>query len=128
MAVSRAIRIAIAMAALAVTANVLAATPALAASTYCSPTGDLCYAAKKRNGAIRITFDTFSFDGRVNVCVTPPRGSRQCRSFRLRRGSSGLYGFDVRWSAHFSNRGRGRYSVRFRAFAGNLGPPVDFRR
>jgi hypothetical protein len=106
----------------------LAAAPASAASTYCSSTGDVCYAARRQAGVVRLRLDTFSFSGPVRVCVTPPRGARTCRSFQLFRRAGGLRGMNARWSAHFTNQGAGRYRVRFFAGGSALGPSVSFTR
>jgi hypothetical protein len=113
---------------LAAVVSGLVAAPASAASTYCSTSGDLCYAARRERGVVRLRFDTFSFTGRVRVCVTPPRGARACRSFRLVRHGMGVRGMNARWSAHFPNQGAGRYRVRFFAGGSALGPSVSFTR
>ena len=117
---------------IATLAPVLAAAavaPAPAEATgYCSPTGDYCHSAGKRDGVVRLTLDTFAFRGRVRVCVTAPDDRRTCRRFRLRRRANGVHGFSVRWSAHFPDRGPGRYRVRFRYAGTSLGPADSFRR
>lgn len=104
-----------------------APAPAVAASPYCSPTGDLCHQAVNRGGVVRIMFDTLAFRGRVRVCVTDPSGDRACNRFRLRSRNGG-FGFTVRWSRHFPNGGRGRYRVRFYRGGAQLGPADTFRR
>ena len=111
----------------ALVAAALAPAPA-AASSYCSPTGDYCHSAGERDGVVRITLDTFSFRGRVRVCVTGPEDRTTCRRFRLRAGKHGVYGFSVRWSTHFPDQGAGTYRVRFRYAGTSLGPADTFRR
>ena len=109
----------------------LTALPASASarSGYCSPTGDVCYSAKKlRGGDALLRFGTFSFRGRIEICVTAPDRSRRCKTFRLRLDRAGIYAVRVRWSRHFPKRGRGVYRVRFRRGGANLGPRVGFRR
>jgi hypothetical protein len=96
------------------------------ASSYCSPTGDFCQAAVKKQGVWRIRMLTFSFRGRIRVCVTSPDSSRSCRRFLLRSEGQALFGFDVRWSRHFPNDGPGRYSVRFSQSGYKLGRDVHF--
>ncbi len=109
--------------------SVVLAIPAPAgATTYCSPTGDYCHGAVNRGGVVRIMLETFSFRRRVQVCVTGPASTATCRCFRLRRRDAGTYGFNVRWSAHFPNERRGRYTVRFRYDGATLGPRAIFRR
>lgn len=109
-----------------------APAPAAAASSYCSPTGDYCYSAGVRKGAVRLVLGTFSFRGRVRVCVTPPDGDTpDCRAFRLGKTKNGIYEVDVKWSAHFPRRGPGTYRVTFApATTGGakLGPGATFRR
>jgi hypothetical protein len=106
----------------------LAPGPAAAASTYRSTTGDVCYSARRVDGVLRLRLDTFSFAVPVRVCVTPPRGARACRSFRLFRRAGGLRGMNARWSAHFPDRGAGRYRVRFLVGGTAIGPSVSFTR
>lgn len=101
---------------------------AAASSSYCSETGDYCYRAAKVRGSWRISLSTFSFQGRVRTCVTAPDATRTCRRFRVREGKYGIYSFDVRWSKHFPNRGRGRYRVAFFVQGNRIGPGVSFRR
>lgn len=112
----------------ALIAGALLPSAAVAASGYCSPSGDYCHSAKKRAGVIRLSLGTFSFRGRAGVCVTGPEDRRTCRSFRLRQRTGGVYGFDIRWSAHFPDQGRGTYRVRFRYSGATLGPRDTFRR
>ena len=114
--------------ALAAAALAITAAPAHAASGYCSPSGDQCYSAKTIKGAVHLLYGTFSFRGRIEACVTPPRGSATCKSFRLREEKGGIHAIDVKWSAHFPNRGKGTYRVRYRLDGSALGPAVTFRR
>ncbi len=106
----------------------LGAGTAAAASTYCSASGDVCYAARNQGGVVRLRLDTFSFPGPVRVCVTPPRGPRECRDFRLTVRTDGVRGMNVRWSRHFRNQGAGSYRVRFLVNGSVIGPSVSFRR
>ena len=105
---------------------------AAAASGFCSPTGDYCTSAVVRQGAVRLALTTFSFTGKVRVCVAPPGGGTpDCRRFTLQNGPAGTFGIDVRWSAHFPRRGPGTYRVSFAPDAAGgqkLGPSVSFRR
>ena len=106
-----------------------AASDAQAARGYCSPSGDYCYAVKKREDVWPITFGTFSFRGRVKTCVTGPAEIEVCRRFRLRLDRErSIYRFAVRWSRHFPNEGAGRYRVRFFWQGSRLGPGVSFAR
>jgi hypothetical protein len=106
----------------------LGAGTASAASQHCSSTGDVCYGARTAGGVVRLRLDTFSFTQPVRVCVTPPRGARACKAFRLFRRPAGLYGMNARWSAHFPDRGAGAYRVRFLVGGTAIGPAVTFTR
>ena len=115
--------------ALAVVLAAAPAAPAEAASTYCSPSGDLCYGAFANSPPVRLRITLFAqYFTRYRLCVTSPAGTRDCRRFSVRRTSRGLYGSNVRWSRHFPNRGRGTYRVRWSAGGEKLGPAVTFRR
>ncbi len=132
MPLRRAVCTVLAAASVLIASGGAATAPAAAASSYCSPTGDYCYSATLRGGAVRLGLSTFSFRGRLRVCVTPPAGgSRDCRTFRLRRTSDGIFQVDVKWSAHFPRHGPGTYRVSFApATTGGakLGPGTTFRR
>ena len=109
---------------------VLLAVPsaAQARSSYCSPSGDYCTSVKERGSGAVLRLGTFSFRGRVRVCVRAPRGGGTCKRFRLRRTSNGIYEIRRRWGAHFPDRGPGVYRVRFQKFGDTLGPVLSFRR
>lgn len=114
---------------LALTGALLALTagPAMA-NGYCSPTGDYCMSAAKKKGAVRISLATFSFRGRVRVCVTAPDGAKACKRFELelRRPDADVYSFDVRWDRYFPDGGAGRYRVRFSQQGNRIGRVLRF--
>ena len=117
-------------AALAAASLVLAAAAptAGAASTYCSPTGDLCYGKLARSPVkLRITLAAEYFE-RYRLCVTGPDGGRDCKRFSVRRQPSGVYESTVRWSRHFPNRGHGIYRARWFSGGRALGPRISYRR
>ncbi len=94
----------------------LAPAGAQAATGRCSASGDSCSSTSTRKGKVRLVFSTFSVRGRVETCVTGPRGAeRECKRFLLRRGAHGIFVVNVAWSAYFTRRGAGRYRVTFRA-------------
>lgn len=132
MPLRRAVCAGLAGAAVVIGSGGAAPTPAAAASGYCSPSGDFCYSARVRKGAVRLALGTVAFRGQVRVCVTPPDGGApDCEAFRLRRTKAHAYEFDVKWSAHFPRRGPGTYRVTFAPAAANgskLGPGASFRR
>lgn len=115
---------------LLMSAALLVPAGAQAASGRCSQSGDSCYSAGKRKGKVRLVFSTFSVRGRVETCVTGPRGAaRECKRFLLRRGARGIYVVDVAWSAYFTPHGAGRYRVTFRAPGADAAyPGVSFVR
>ena len=115
--------------ALLVAAVALVTPPAAsAASTFCSPTGDLCYGVVTKS-PVRLRITTIAeFFKRYQLCVTGPGGARDCRSFRMRAAPGGTRRSTVRWSQHFPNRGHGTYRVRYRQGGQPLGPAVTFRR
>ncbi len=108
--------------------GVLTPGSARAASSYCSSSGDVCYSAKKRDGAVRLGLGTFALRGTVDVCVRAPDATRKCVGFRLRERARGIFEIDARWSAHFPRKGPGTYRVTFvpRGIDTAIGPPVTF--
>lgn len=123
----RARRSAAAIAVAGALAGVALPGAAVAASGYCSPSGDQCYSARRVAGAWRLLYGTFALRGSVEACVTTPAGATTCAGFRLRE-RRGLYSIDARWSRHFPVAGRGTYRVRWRQGGVALGPAVTFRR
>jgi hypothetical protein len=114
---------------LLLTAVVLAvvAEPASARSTYCSPSGDLCYAAQGPGATVKLRITLAAGYFRTyRLCVTSPGAKRDCRRFRMRRTASGQYDSKISWARRFPNRGPGRYRARWYAFGNALGPPVQF--
>lgn len=109
----------------------LAAAPAgaFAATTYCSPSGDVCYGVVGSPPPVRlgITLAAHYFTS-FRLCVTGPDGQRDCHGFRVRAAAHGQYALTVRWSAHFPNRGHGAYSARWLTGGQALGPPIAFVR
>jgi cbb3-type cytochrome oxidase cytochrome c subunit len=100
------------------------AAPAAARTTYCSPTGDYCTSVKRLSGAVYLRISTFSFRGRVRICVR--RQARVCHSYRLRPTTHGLYEVKVRWYGNYPNQGSGTYRVGFFLGTTRLGPVLSF--
>jgi len=118
----------VALTAAALLAVGAAPSAASARSTYCSPTGDLCYAVVK-HAPVRLRITTAAaYFARYQLCVTGPDGVRDCRRFRMLAAPHGLRQSTVRWSRHFPNRGHGTYRVRYRSGGHALGPAISFRR
>jgi cbb3-type cytochrome oxidase cytochrome c subunit len=70
---------------------------------------------------------TFSFRGRVRICVTGPRGPRVCHSYPLRALANGMYEAKARWHGNYPSEGAGTYRVAFFWGATRLGPVLSFR-
>ncbi len=113
------------MATVALAALVLVA-PAGAKESYCSPTGDYCTSVAKLKGVRYLRVGTFSFTGRVKICVKDPTAARVCHSFRLTRSGS-MYQVKLIWKRHYPNRGAGTYAVTFFYGTTKLGPALDFK-
>jgi hypothetical protein len=114
--------------ALALLAALVAAPTAGARERFCSPSGDYCTSTARINGAVFLRVGTFSFRGRVRICVTDPRSRRTCRSWPLRETRAGsFWEAKVRWFRNYPSAGPGRYRVRFLLGTTRLGPDLDFR-
>lgn len=107
----------------------LAAVPAAQArSSHCSPTGDYCTQIGKRNGKTVLVISTFSFRGKVRVCVTAPDKSRTCKRFRLLSVGKGVYRSTKGYRANFPKRAKGVYRVTWSTGGSSrLGPVLSFR-
>jgi hypothetical protein len=97
-----------------------------AKESYCSPTGDYCTSVAKLKGVRYLRIGTFSFTGRVKICVQDPTAARVCHRFRL-TGSGGMWEVKLIWKRHYPNRGSGTYRVTF-FYGTRLGPPLEFTR
>ena len=101
------------------------AAPAAARTTYCSPSGDFCTSVARLKGIRYLRISTFSFTGRVKICVKDPSMTRLCHSFLLRRAGP-LYQVKLIWKRHYPNRGAGLYHVTFFFGPTRLGPVLAF--
>jgi hypothetical protein len=88
------------------------AAPAAAKDRYCSPTGDYCTSAAKLKGVRYLRVGTFSFTGRVRICVKDPTAANVCHAFRLTKARP-LYQVKLIWKRHYPVRGAGTYRVTF---------------
>ena len=116
-----------ACAVLACSTLLAAAATADARSSFCSPTGDLCYGARGKGATVRLRITLAAhFFTRYRLCVTAPDHTRACHGFRVRRIPHGLFESTVHWSARFPSAGPGTYRARWRSGGNALGPPVSF--
>jgi hypothetical protein len=118
------VRSVVALAAAALAAVLLAA-PAAAKDRYCSPSGDVCTSVAKLKGVRYLRVGTFSFTGRVRICVKDPTAVRVCQSFKLRKAGP-IYQSKVLWKRNYPNRGAGAYQVTFFYGSTRLGPALSF--
>lgn len=97
-------------------------------SAYCSPSGDYCMSARKNaDGVRRLKFATFSFRGRIKVCVKAPDDTKKCIFDRLRdRNDDGVWVSNLRWRSHFPNKGKGAYTVWWKKSGNLLGIKLGF--
>lgn len=95
---------------------------------YCSPTGDYCTNLHRDNGKVVAEIGTFSFSGKYQLCVNPPRAGQDCSQFRMRRVPHGIFRGRVKLARHFNLRRSGRYSVSFRLDGYKLGQTLHFRK
>ena len=118
----------VAAALLSTTAALAVPSAAGAATSACAPeTGDWCTSVAERDGRRVLSTETFSFRGKVRICVTGPKG-RTCRAARLRETKAGTYRAALSWKRSFPDQGRGRYRVTFTPDASGrkLGPTLSF--
>ena len=109
----------------AVFGALLAAAPAAAKTSYCSPTGDYCTSVARLQGVRYLRFSTFSVRGLLRICVRDPKKARVCHSFRLRKAGD-LWRVKVIWKRRYPNRGAGTYRVSFFIGPTRLGPVLSF--
>jgi hypothetical protein len=119
-------------------AGAAAATPALAPATtlssYCSPSGDVCYGVFSRSGKVflRITTAAHYFK-RYSLCVRLlPVGTdavhvQRCGSFPVFRQGGGTWGSSINYARQYPVKRAGRYRVTWKLGSGPLGPPLSFR-
>jgi hypothetical protein len=103
----------------------IVASPAAAKQHYCSPSGDVCTSVAKLKGVRYLRVGTFSFTGRVKICVKDPSAVRVCRSFKLRKAGP-IYQAKALWKRNYPNRGPGTYRATFYYGARKLGPALTF--
>jgi hypothetical protein len=101
------------------------AAPAAARTAYCSRTGDFCTSVARLKGVRYLRLSTFSFTGRVRICIKDPTAARVCRRFRLWH-SGQLYVVKLIWRRQFPSRGAGAYRVSFFLGPTRLGPVLAF--
>lgn len=105
----------------------LAAPPPKTLASYCSPSGDVCFGAIARRGAVRLELTTAArYFARYTLCVRPPARARRCGSFPTFRGRLGTWYSSVRLTRFWGTR-PGVYRVTWRLRSGALGPTLRVR-
>ena len=97
-------------------------------ASYCTPTGDFCQGVFQRpSGTVYTDLTTFSYRGRVDVCIT--HETRVCRSAHLDAQGGGLFRARTRWQAAYPDEGSGRYVVAWLDAEGyRIGRRLAFQR
>ena len=96
----------------------------------CSPSGDVCFGAIDRGGAVYLDLTTAAhyFD-RYRLCVRPPRGGAagllRCGSFPVARRGAG-WGSSVKYARRYPVVGPGTYRVTWLLDGKPLGPALRF--
>lgn len=131
-----------ALAALAVAgllAGAAAAQPTLAPaktlSSYCSPSGDVCYGVFDASGKVSLRITTAArYFGRYTLCVrllppqSDPAHTRRCGSYPVFRQVGSTWGSTIRYARQFPVHRPGRYRVTWNLSSGqSLGPALIFR-
>jgi hypothetical protein len=119
----------VALAALAPSASRAAAPRTL--TSYCSPSGDVCYGVRVRTGAVRLEITTAArYFPRYTLCVRPSwtsvQGAQRCGSFPMLRSARGTWSSSVRLRRQFPTSGPGVYRVMWRLGTQPLGPTLRF--
>jgi hypothetical protein len=111
----------------------LYASPATATATTlsaaCSQTGDVCVAAKRLNGRVKLEIGLAAdyFRG-YRLCVRTPTGAKRCRRFRIGRLSRrNLPGDRVDLGRRFGSQRPGLYRARWKVGKATLAAPLMFR-
>lgn len=95
-------------------------------SSYCSESGDVCVAAKKRNDVIRLNIGLAAkYFSRYKLCVVAPDDSRECIKRRI-KDQGQTYGDSVNWGNHFPDKGEGAYKAIWRQGGNRLGKVLGF--
>lgn len=101
---------------------------ASARSTYCSPSGDVCYGAFGKGANVKLRLSLFAgYFTRYRLCVKAPGGKTDCRRFSLHRIQHGMYQSTVAWSKHFPFRGPGTYRASWSSSSGRFRPSIAFK-
>lgn len=101
-------------------------------TSYCSPSGDVCYGVLTIEGAVVLQITTAArYFSRYTLCVRPPgggaAGAQRCGSFPLFRRAGSTWGSSVKHARQFPRVGPGIYRVTWKSGGRALGPTLRFR-
>src|SRR5207247_3649919 len=81
-------------------------------SSWCSPSGDVCYGRLRGRGPIRLGLTLAArYFKHYRLCLTGPEASTTCRRFAVHRRHGGTWGSIVRWHRRFPDLGSGTYQA-----------------
>jgi hypothetical protein len=111
-----------------------ARAPAKTLSSYCSPSGDVCYGVSNRSGKVFLQITTAAkYFKRYSLCVrllpvtTDAVHAQRCGSFPVFRQGGGTWGSSINYARQYPVKRAGRYRVTWKLGSGPLGPPLSFR-
>ena len=116
--------------ALAVAVPASIGAPAKALTSYCSPSGDVCYGIFKRGGKVSLEITTAAkYFNRYMLCVRRirPAAPQRCGSFPVFRQGGSTWGWRVNYARQFPAKFPDRYRVMRELGSGPLGPALQSR-
>jgi hypothetical protein len=116
--------------ALAVAVPTSSGAPEKALTSYCSPSGDVCFGIFNRSSKVSLEITTAAkYFKRYTLCVrrVQPVAPQRCGSFPVFRHGGGTWGSRVNYARQYPVKTPGRYRVTWKLGATALGPPLYFR-
>ena len=115
------------LAALAAVAAILPAT-ALARSSYCSTSGDVCYGVVKNSSPVKLRIVIAArYFSHYRLCIKAPKNrGTECHRFSVHKAARGSFASTVVWPKHFKYYGKGTYHASWSTGGSSLGPAVKF--
>jgi hypothetical protein len=111
-----------------------AAGPSKTLSSYCSPSGDVCYGVFNRSGKVSLRITTAAhYFKRYSLCIrllpvaTDALHAQRCGSFPVFRQGGGTWGSSINYARQYPVKRAGRYRVTWKLGSGPLGPSLSFR-
>jgi hypothetical protein len=113
--------------ALSAVAAALPAT-ALARSSYCSQSGDVCYGVVKNSSPVKLQIVIAArYFNHYRLCIKAPKNrGTECHRFSIHKAAHGSFASTVVWPKHFKYYGKGTYHASWSTGGASLGPAVAF--